>query len=67
MRELADVIVVGAATVRVENYSGAKFSAAQRLARQRRGQAEVPPIAVLTRRGAWTTTRNCSPAPRCRR
>lgn len=48
MRQLADVIVVGAGTVRAENYSGAQFSPAQRQARQRRGQAEVPPIAVLT-------------------
>jgi len=51
MRETADVILVGATTVRVENYSGVHFSAAQRQARQRRGQAEVPPIAVLTRSG----------------
>jgi riboflavin biosynthesis pyrimidine reductase len=51
MRESADVILVGATTVRVENYSGVQFSAAQRQARQRRGQAEVPPIAVLTRSG----------------
>lgn len=51
LREVADVIVVGASTARVENYSGVQFSVAQRLARQRRGQAEVPPIAVLTRSG----------------
>ena len=48
MRQLADVVLVGAGTVRAENYSGAQFSPAQRQARQRRGQAEVPPIAVLT-------------------
>ncbi len=48
MRQLADVILVGAGTVRIENYSGAQFSPAQRQARQRRGQAEVPPIAVVT-------------------
>ena len=48
MRQEADVIVVGAATVRIENYSGAQMSAAQRQDRQRRGQAEVPPIAVVT-------------------
>ncbi|HET6731981.1 pyrimidine reductase family protein [Mycobacterium sp.] len=52
LRHLADVIVVGAATVRIENYSGAQLSVAQRQARQRRGQAEVPPIAVVTRAGA---------------
>lgn len=51
MREQADVIVVGAATVRIENYSGAQLSVVQRQARQRRGQAEVPPIAVVTQSG----------------
>lgn len=51
MRHAADVILVGAATVRVENYSGAQVSLAQRHARQARGQAEVPPIAVVTRSG----------------
>ena len=48
MRQVADVILVGAATVRIENYSGAQMTVAQRQARQRRGQAEVPPIAVVT-------------------
>ena len=51
MRQAADVIVVGAATVRIENYSGAQLSVAQRQARQRRGQAEVPPIAIITQTG----------------
>ena len=51
MRYAADVILVGAATVRVENYSGAQVPVAQRHARQSRGQAEVPPIAVVTRTG----------------
>jgi len=48
MRQEADVILVGASTVRIENYSGAQMSAAQRLERQTRGQSEVPPIAVIT-------------------
>lgn len=48
MRQEADVILVGAATVRIENYAGAQMSATQRLERHRRGQAEVPPIAVVT-------------------
>lgn len=48
MRQEADVILVGASTVRIENYSGAQMSVAQRTERQRRGQAEVPPIAVIT-------------------
>jgi riboflavin biosynthesis pyrimidine reductase len=51
LRELADVILVGAATVRIENYSGAQLPVAARQERQRRGQAEVPPIAVVTRSG----------------
>jgi riboflavin biosynthesis pyrimidine reductase len=53
MRQQADVILVGAGTVRAENYSGAQFSPVQRQARQRRGQAEVPPIAVVTNRGEF--------------
>jgi riboflavin biosynthesis pyrimidine reductase len=48
MRQEADVILVGASTVRIENYSGAQMSAAQRQDRQSRGQTEVPPIAVIT-------------------
>ena len=52
LRQLADVILVGAGTVRTENYSGAQFSPAERQARRRRGQAEVPPIAVVTNRGS---------------
>ena len=51
MRNAADVILVGAATVRIENYSGAQLSVAQRQGRQRGGQTEVPPIAVVTQRG----------------
>src|SRR4051794_34657723 len=39
MRQEADVILVGAATVRIENYSGAQMSATQRQDRQMRGQA----------------------------
>ncbi|TGD86522.1 pyrimidine reductase family protein [Mycolicibacterium sp. CH28] len=49
LRELADVIVVGAGTARAENYSGAQMTVAQRGNRQRRGQREVPPIALVTR------------------
>lgn len=52
LRELADVIVVGAGTARAENYGGARMSAAQRERRRGRGQSEVPPIAVVTRSGA---------------
>ncbi|OYN82778.1 pyrimidine reductase family protein [Mycolicibacterium sphagni] len=51
LRELADVIVVGAGTARAENYSGAQMTLAERAERQRRGQSEVPPIALVTRSG----------------
>jgi riboflavin biosynthesis pyrimidine reductase len=52
MREVADVVLVGAGTVRAENYSGAQLSVAARQRRQGRGQSEVPPIAVITASGA---------------
>lgn len=51
MRTLCDVVVVGAGTVRTENYSGVQLTVAQRQARQARGQAEVPPIAIVTASG----------------
>ncbi|CAN5427531.1 pyrimidine reductase family protein [soil metagenome] len=51
MRELADVIVVGAGTVRSENYGGAQLTVTQRQQRQARGPAEVPPIAIVTNTG----------------
>ena len=51
MRHAADVILVGASTVRIENYSGAQLPVAARQGRQHRGQAEVPVIAVVTRSG----------------
>ncbi|MCA2265152.1 hypothetical protein A5626_01565 [Mycobacterium marseillense] len=51
LRELADVIVVGAGTVRIEGYSGAQLSVAQRQHRQARGQSEVPPLAIVTKSG----------------
>jgi riboflavin biosynthesis pyrimidine reductase len=51
LRELADVILVGAGTVRAEGYGGARLSAAQRQRRQDRGQSEVPPLAIVTKSG----------------
>lgn len=49
MRELADVVVVGAGTVRIETYSGAQLGVTERQRRNARGQREVPPIAIVTR------------------
>ena len=51
LRELADVVLVGAGTVRIENYSGAHLGVAQRQQRQTRGQSEVPQIAIVTKSG----------------
>ena len=51
LRELADVIIVGAGTARAEGYRGARLSAAARQRRRQRGQSEVPPIALVTRSG----------------
>jgi riboflavin biosynthesis pyrimidine reductase len=51
LRELADVIVVGAGTVRIEGYSGAHLAVAQRQGRQARGQSEVPRLAIVTKSG----------------
>lgn len=48
LRELADVILVGAGTARAEGYRGARSTAALRAARLAREQAPVPPIAVIT-------------------
>lgn len=51
MRQLADIVLVGAGTVRVENYGGVKLGAAVRQARRLRGQSEVPPIGIVTASG----------------
>lgn len=51
LRALADVILVGAGTVRVEEYSGARPTIAQRQDRQARGQSEVPQLAIVTKSG----------------
>lgn len=51
LRELADVILVGAGTVRIESYAGARPSVTQRQHRQARGQSEVPPLAIVSKTG----------------
>ncbi|MBH0775080.1 pyrimidine reductase family protein [Nocardia bovistercoris] len=53
LRDLADVILVGAGTVRAENYGGARTDAARRRALHARGAGGAadgapPPIAVVT-------------------
>jgi riboflavin biosynthesis pyrimidine reductase len=51
LRELADVILVGAGTVRIEGYAGAQLTVDQRQRRQARGQSEVPQLAIVTKAG----------------
>ncbi len=51
LRELADVILVGAGTARTENYGGARTSEALRERRAAAGLSPVPPIAVVTASG----------------
>lgn len=50
-RDLADVVLVGAGTVLVEGYRGARPSAERR---ERHGLTEALPIAVVTARGTLT-------------
>jgi len=52
LRCLADVVLVGAGTVRAENYGPARLSADAQHRRVNRGQSRVPPIAVITRSAA---------------
>ena len=56
LRELADVIVVGAGTVRAEDYGGARSDEARREWRLARGLAAVPPIAVVSARASIDPT-----------
>ncbi len=51
LREMADVILVGAGTVRTEGYAGARPTVTQRQRRQNRGQSEVPHIAIVSKSG----------------
>jgi riboflavin biosynthesis pyrimidine reductase len=49
MRQIADVVLVGAETVRREGYGPVRLSEDAQAARVRRGQAPVPPLAVVSR------------------
>jgi riboflavin biosynthesis pyrimidine reductase len=48
LRELADVILVGAGTARAEDYGGARTNEARREWRLDRGLAAVPPVAIVS-------------------
>jgi riboflavin biosynthesis pyrimidine reductase len=49
LRDLADVVLVGAGTARAEGYRGIELSERRRQVRREFGLAEVPPIAVVSR------------------
>jgi riboflavin biosynthesis pyrimidine reductase len=49
LRSFADVVLVGAGTMREEQYGPARLDGQNRRARLARGQTPVPPIAVITR------------------
>lgn len=49
LRSYADVVLVGAGTMRAEQYGPAKLGDEARRARIARGQTPVPPVAVITR------------------
>jgi riboflavin biosynthesis pyrimidine reductase len=51
LRELADVVLAGSGTVRAEGYRGARTTPDREERRRARGQAPVPPIAVVSTRG----------------
>ncbi|MEB3022539.1 pyrimidine reductase family protein [[Mycobacterium] crassicus] len=51
LRALADIIVVGAGTIRLENYGGAHLNVAERQRRRDRGQSEVPRLAIVSGSG----------------
>jgi riboflavin biosynthesis pyrimidine reductase len=49
MRSLADIVLVGASTVREEGYGPVRLTEGQRAERRLAGRDEVPPIAVVSR------------------
>lgn len=48
LRHWCDVVLVGSATVKAENYGGVRISGSGREQRRAGGQATVPPIAVVS-------------------
>lgn len=49
LRALADVVLVGAETVRLEGYGPVKFSEAEQARRRDQGRTPLPPVAVVSR------------------
>ena len=52
MRAVADAVLVGAGTVRAENYGSVKLGEDVQERREARGQRRVPPLVLVSRRGA---------------
>lgn len=48
LRVWSDAVLVGGGTARSENYFGVKCTDADKAERRTRGQAEVPPLAIIT-------------------
>ncbi|MGA9872919.1 MAG: pyrimidine reductase family protein [Rhodococcus sp. (in: high G+C Gram-positive bacteria)] len=48
LRSLADAVLVGAGTVRTENYGGVRFSDEDQAARRAASMAPIPPVVVVT-------------------
>jgi riboflavin biosynthesis pyrimidine reductase len=55
LRGFADVVLVGAATARAENYGPVRLSEAQQARRQHEGKSKPPPIAVISQTGELPT------------
>jgi riboflavin biosynthesis pyrimidine reductase len=55
LRGFADVVLVGAATARAENYGPVQLSETQQAQRHREGKTKPPPIAVVSRTGELPT------------
>jgi riboflavin biosynthesis pyrimidine reductase len=66
LRIFADVVLVGAGTVRAENYGPVVFKDAYRRVREQRGSMTAPPVAVVTNSGVLPETsrlRGATPRP----
>jgi riboflavin biosynthesis pyrimidine reductase len=61
LRELTDVVLVGAGTARTEGYGPARLPGSRRRTRVAEGQPVVPPIAVVTARGLAPESRLLEP------
>lgn len=55
MRAVADAVLVGAGTVRAENYGSVKLDDEVQRRREARGQPRLPPLVLVSRRGLLET------------